>query len=106
MSDVFNVTGAYDKPSYTEFDTITVKISGGDVQTTTVQGTAGPLVVPIVAADGAKTTINVPAVPVSITTVLPESVVIDKSAGPITDAAGRVYTVSADGLSLTAPAKV
>lgn len=109
MTDTFNVTGSYDKTSYLQGQTITASISGGDVLTTTTQtqGQAGPVTVPIVAADGAQSTISFPAVPVTITNTVatPESVVIDTTR-PIVDTSPtpRTWTVSANKLSITAAA--
>lgn len=105
MSDVFNVTAAYDKPSYVGGDVIKVTISGNDVQTVVTQSQIGPLDIPLKAADGATTTVHVPAEQATITTATPQSVVIDTSQ-PIVDSssAPRVWTVSADKLSITATA--
>jgi hypothetical protein len=109
MTDVFSVTAAWDKTSYTAGQTITGTISGGDVltTTTTTQGTAGPVTVPLVAADGATTTAVFPAVPVTLTTTVatPESVVIDTTV-PIVDngSPARTWVVSANKLSITAVA--
>lgn len=109
MPDQFNVTATWDKPSYNKGDTITGTITGSDVltTTTTTQGTAGPVAVPLVAADGATTTANFPAVPVTITTQVAttESVVIDTTR-PITDSSPtpRTWTVSPNKLSITATA--
>src|SRR5215813_4177541 len=103
MSDVFNVTASYDKPSYTQGQTITVTISGNDVLTTTVNAQAGPVTIPVVAADGSVSTVTVGTVPVAITTTTPESVVIDTTR-PIVDTSPtpRTWTVSANKLSITA----
>ena len=103
MADVFSVTAAYDMPSYTQGQTITVTISGADVLTANSTGTVGPLTIPIVAADGAKTTVKVPAENVTITVATPESVTIDTST-PIVDTSPtpRTWTVSASKLSITA----
>ena len=108
MSDDFSgVQAAWDKASYASGDTVTGTISGQDVQTTTSESTVGPLVVPLVSADGAKSTITFPAVPVTITTVLPESVTIDTSL-PIVDNGPnpRTWVVSADKLSISASANL
>lgn len=103
MTDTFNVTAAWDKPSYTQGQTITGTISGGDVLTKTVVGQIGPLAVPVVAADGATFTVNLPAAQASVTTATPESVVIDTSK-PIVDTSPtpRTWAVSANKLSITA----
>jgi len=105
MSDQFNVTAAYDKPSYVGGETIKITISGDDVVTTTQQSQIGPLVIPLVAADGAKTTITAPAEQATVTTVQHESVTIDPAV-PIVDNSPtpRVWTLSADKLSITAVA--
>jgi hypothetical protein len=109
MPDVFSVTAAWvypaGKTSYTTGDVMKFVISGGDVltQTTTSNATLGPFSAPLVAADGATSTVNVPATSVTVTTTTstPESV---KMSGPPTDPSGRVWTVAADGLSATATA--
>lgn len=105
MADTFNVTASYDKTSYNQGDTIKVTISGGDVLTTTVTGQAGPLVIPVVAANGSVSSITLGSVPVTLTVVTPESVVIDTSK-PIVDTSPtpRTWVVSADKLSITATA--
>lgn len=109
MSDVFSVTAAWSQPSYTAGQTMVGTISGGDVltQTTTTTETVGPVTVPIVAADGAQSTVSLPAVPVTVTatTTTPESVVIDTSR-PIVDngTPARTWVVSANKLSITATA--
>ncbi len=104
MTDTFNVTAAYDKPSYSQGGTITVTISGNDVltQTVTTQQQSGVLTLTITAADGAVTTITVPAatVNVSTTTSTPQSVKITG----IADTSGRAWTIAANGLSATATA--
>ena len=103
MSDVFNVTASYDKPSYTQGQTITVTIAGGDVQTVTTQSQIGPLTIPLLAADGATSTISVPAEQATVTTTTPESVVIDTTK-PIVDTSPtpRTWTVAANKLSISA----
>lgn len=105
MTDVFNVTAAYDKASYNTGDTITVTISGGDVLTQTVSSQVGPLTIPIVAADGATSVVSVPQTLASVTTTTPESVVIDTSK-PIVDTSPtpRTWTVASNKLSITATA--
>jgi hypothetical protein len=108
-SDAFNVTATWSAGSYTTGQTITGTISGGDVltKTTTTTETVGPVSVPVVAADGAQSTVSLPAVPVTVTatTATPESVVIDTTR-PIVDsgATPRTWVVSANGLSITATA--
>ena len=109
MSDTFNVTASWNQTSYTAGQTITGTISGGDVLTTTTTSVqnAGPVTIPVVAADGAQSTITIPSVPVTITTTTttPESVVIDTTR-PIVDSGSpsRVWTVAANKLSITATA--
>lgn len=109
MTDVFSVTAAWNQASYTTGQTITGTISGSDVltATTTKQTTVGPVTVPIVAADGAQSTVSLPAVPVTVTTTTttPESVVIDTTR-PIVDngTPARTWKVSADKLSISATA--
>ncbi len=101
--DKFNVTGSWDKASYNGGDTITGAISGSAVKSTTTNSTVGPVTVPLVAADGSKTTITFPAVPAVITTVQSESVVIDTSQ-PIVDNGPLklAFTATADKLHMTA----
>lgn len=109
MSDQFNVTAAWDKASYAAGQTITGTISGNDVltTTTTTTGTAGPVAIPVVAADGAQSTVSIPAVQVTTTSTVatPQSVVIDTTR-PIVDngPAPRTWTVAANMLSITATA--
>lgn len=109
MTDVFSVTAAWNQPSYTTGQPMTATISGNDVltSTATTQTTVGPITVPIVAANGAQSTVLLPAVPVTVTTTttLPESVVIDPSR-PIVDNGPkpRAWTISADGRSITGTA--
>ena len=105
MTDVFNVTGSYDKPAYNKGDTITITITGGDVLTTTTTGQIGPVAIPLVAADGATSILNIPQTTVAVTTSTPESVVIDTSK-PIVDTSPtpRTWTVSSNKLSITAVA--
>jgi hypothetical protein len=109
MPDTFNVTASWDKTSYTSGQTITGTIAGSDVltTTTTTTGQAGPVSVPLVAADGATTTANFPAVPVTITTTTttPESVTIDTTKAIVDNGpTPRTWTVSANKLSITATA--
>lgn len=109
MTDAFSVTAAWNQASYTTGQTIAGTISGGDVltSTTTTQATAGPVTVPVVAADGAQSTVSFPAVQVTVTSTAatPESVVIDTTR-PIVDngTPPRTWTVSANLLSITATA--
>lgn len=102
MTDAWNVTATYDKPSYNQGDTITVTISGDDVLTQQVPGTAGPLTIALTAADGATTSVVVPSVPVTLTTTTPESVKITSVQD--TGATPRTWTLSASGLTATATA--
>jgi hypothetical protein len=105
MADTFNVTAAYDKPSYNQGDTITVTISGGDVLTSSSTGQIGPLSISLVAADGSTSTISVPQTAVTITSSTNESVKID-STKPVVDTSPtpRTWAFSANGLSITATA--
>lgn len=105
MTDVFNVVGAYDKASYLQGDTITVTISGNDVLTQQSQSQVGPVTIPIVAADGAQSTITMPAEMATLTSVTPESVVIDTTR-PIVDTSPmpRIWAVSTNKLSISATA--
>jgi len=107
MSDTFNVTAAWNAQSYTAGQTIVGTISGSAVLTTTTTTvtTAGPVSIPIVAADGATSTVTIPAVQITTTTTTttPESVVIDTSR-PIVDSSPtpRTWVVAANGLSISA----
>jgi len=102
MTDVFSVTAAYDKPSYNKGDTITVTISGGDVLTTITTVQIGPLAIPVVAADGAVSTVTVPQTTATQTVATPESVTIDTTK-PIVDTSPTPHTwaVSANKLSIS-----
>jgi len=105
-SDVFAVTASWDKPGgYQAGQTITGTIAGNDVLTTTSVVNAGPVTVPIVAADGATSTVSLPSVPVTIITTTPESVVIDTTK-PIVDSGTppRTWVVAANKLSISAAA--
>jgi hypothetical protein len=105
MSDAFNVTAAYNAPSYTQGQTITVTISGNDVLTTTTTGTVGPVSIPIVAADGATGTVSIPAENVTLTVTTPESVTIDTTRAIVdTSPTPRTWTVAANKLSISATA--
>jgi hypothetical protein len=105
MTDVFSVTGAWDKASYMAGQTITGTISGGDVLTTTTTANVGPVTVPVVAADGTQSTVSFPVVPVTVTTTTPESVVIDTTRAIVDNGVPpRVWVVSANKLSITATA--
>lgn len=109
VADNFSVTAAWDKASYNSGDVITGTISGNDVltQTTTTQQVVGPVVIPLVAADGAQSTVTLPAVQVAVTAIAstPESVVIDTSR-PIVDSGPnpRNWVASANKLSISATA--
>lgn len=98
--DQFNVTAAVTPANPTTGDTITVTISGDDVLTTISAGTIGPLSLSLTAADGATTTITVPAVPYNLATATHESVKITS----VSDPSGRRWTVGANGLTATAVA--
>lgn len=105
MTDVFNVTASYDKTTYTQGQTITATIAGSDVLTTTTVGQAGPLTIPVVAADGAISSVILGSVPVTLSIVANESVVIDTTRTIVdTSPTPRVWTVSANKLSITAVA--
>jgi len=99
------VTAAWNQASYVAGQTIVGTISGGDVLTTTVNVNAGPVTIPVVAADGATSTVTLGTVPVAVTTTTPESVVIDTSR-PIVDSGSpaRTWVVSANKLSISATA--
>jgi hypothetical protein len=100
MTDTWNVTGAVTPANPTTGQAITLTISGGDVLTQTVAGTIGPLTLNLTAADGATTTITVPAVPYQQVTSTPESVKITS----VSDPSGRLWTVAANGLTASATA--
>lgn len=105
MSDTFNVTASYDKPSYNQGDIITVTISGDDILTQTMTGQIGPLSIPVVAADGAQGSVSLLQTTVTVTTATPESVIIDTTQ-PIVDTSPtpRTWTVAANKLSISAVA--
>jgi hypothetical protein len=105
MTDVFNVVGTYNATSYLPGQTITVTISGNDVSTVTTTGQIGPIAIPVVAADNATTTLNVPLTTVTITAATPQSVIIDTTR-PIVDTSPtpRTWVVAANKLSITATA--
>lgn len=104
MSDVFNVTAAFDKTAYNGGEIAKVTISGDDVETitTVTNGKVGPLQLKITAENGAETMISVPEVDAafSSTTTTHRSVriteVIDNGATP------RFWTIDASGLFATA----
>jgi hypothetical protein len=104
--DTFNVTPAYDKPSYDVGDVMKVTITGNDVQTTTVvtHGQIGPLALTVTAADGATEILNVPKTDVSITstTSSPQSVKI--TAVQDTSPTPHVWVIDPSGLFITATA--
>lgn len=105
MADVFSVVGAYDKASYVGGDTIKITISGDDVLTSTSQSQVGPLTIPVVAADGATSTISMPAEQATVTTVSHQSVTIDPSRAVVdTSPTPRTWSISADKLSVTSTA--
>jgi hypothetical protein len=98
-TDQFNVTASFDKPDgYNAGDTITVTISGDDVQTSSVTETVH-VVLNLLAADGATGNLSVD-VPVTKQVATDESVTISS----VSDSDGRTWTVSGDGLSATATA--
>jgi hypothetical protein len=105
MTDVFSVTASYDKASYIQGQLITATISGGDVQTSISSSQIGPLTIPLVAADGAISTVSMPAEQATVTVATPESVVIDITK-PIVDTSPtpRNWTVAANKLSISAVA--
>jgi hypothetical protein len=109
MTDAFSVTAAWNQTSYTAGQTITATISGGDVLTTTTTSAVnvGPITIPVIAADGAQSTVTLPAVPVTVTNTVatPESVVIDTSRAIVDSGTPpRTWVVSANKLSITATA--
>jgi len=99
-SDQFNVTAAITPANPRTGDTLTLTISGDDVQTTETSGTIGPLSLSLTAADGATTTLTVDAVPYTLVTSTEESVKITG----VSDPTGRVWSVADDGLTATATA--
>lgn len=105
MTDVFSVTASYDKTSYTQGQTITATIAGNDVSTVTTTGQIGPVAIPLVAANGAVSTLTLPQTTVQVTAATPQSVTIDTTK-PIVDSSPtpRVWTVSSNKLSITATA--
>jgi hypothetical protein len=109
MTDTFSVTASWSQSSYTAGQTITATIAGGYVLTavTTTNSTVGPVVIPLVAADGSRSTVTLPKTTAAVTTTVttPESVVIDTTV-PILDSSPtpRTWVVSASKLSITATA--
>lgn len=97
MTETWNVTASFDKVTYNQNDTMKITITGGSVLTQTTQVSVSGQV-NVQSSDGATTTIPVGPAIVNVTTSTPES---DKITS-VTDGTGRVYTVSADGLSATA----
>jgi hypothetical protein len=105
MADVFNVIGTYNQTSYVQGQTIVMTISGNDVLTTTTTGQAGPLTVPVVAEDGATSTITIGSVPVTLTIATNESVTIDTTRAIVdTSPTPRTWVVAANKLSISATA--
>lgn len=109
MPDQFNVTAAWSKTSYTAGEQMVGTIAGTNTHTqnTTVTETGGPVNIPVVAAGGAQSVVNLPVVNVlrTSTVTTTESVLIDTTR-PIVDSgpAPRVWAVSADRKSITAVA--
>lgn len=97
-TDQFNVTAAVTPANPKTGDTITVTITGDDVQTTTTAGTGGPLTLHLASSDGATLDFTVPSFPIQIVTATHESVKITG----VTDPAGRTWTVAAGGLTASA----
>lgn len=116
MTTTITATATFDKSAYNKGDLITVTVVASAVSTVTTPPTtvneSAALSAGFVAADGTKATIALGTFPLAITTPgsttsTPETVLIDTTAGPITDSTGRVYTVSANtvgNLQLTATA--
>lgn len=102
MASVFNVTAAYDKPSYVQGETMTVTISGDEVHTSTSQGQIGPLDLTITSIDGDTEVINVPQTSVTITTSAHNSVKITSVSD--TSPTPRTWTIDASGTKITAVA--
>lgn len=102
MSDTFNVTAAYDKPSYAQGDTMKVTISGNDVLTEETAVQVGPLTLNLTAANGATSTLEVPPTTATVTTSTPQSVRI--TAVKDTSPSPRNWAIDASGLFATATA--
>ena len=112
MSDVFNVTAAWSKPSYDVGETMVGTISGTNTHTTDptiITETAGPIDIPVIAQpSGSQSVVNLPTVNVIHTIpgiATTETVVIDTSR-PIVDNGlqKRTWVVSADLKSISATA--
>jgi hypothetical protein len=105
MTDTFNCTAAYNKPSYTAGEPVTVTISGNNTHSEVTTGQIGPLTIPLVAAGGATSTISVPQVPATTSSTTIEAVTIDPTR-PVVDTSPtpRTWTISANKLSITAVA--
>lgn len=105
MTDTFNVTAAYSKPSYTAGETISCTISGNNTHSEVTTGQIGPLTIPLVASGGATSTISVAQVPATTSSTTTEPVTIDTTR-PIIDTSPtpRTWTVGANKLTITAVA--
>jgi len=106
MTDTFNVTAAYNKPSYTAGEAIIVTIAGNNTHTGVTTTLIGPISIPLVAQpSGATSTISVPQTTGSTTATTIEAVTIDTTR-PIVDTSPtpRIWTVSTNKLSITAVA--
>ena len=93
MADTFNLTAAFDKPSYTVGDMMTLTVSG-----TVTSGDATPVAASIVvtAADGSTTNLSA--------TSSVNGASETWSITGVTDTAGRTWSISADLHSATAVA--
>lgn len=109
MSDIFDVTATWNKPSYNVGETITGTISGTNHHTsdeTVTHQTVGPVNIPVVAApSGATSTVALPAVDVLVTTPgtsTDEPVLIDTSRSVVdSSATPRTWVVSGDRKSIS-----
>lgn len=102
MTNTWNFIASYDKPSYDKGDTMTATISGDYVltTTTTTQQQSGALTLTLTAADGAKTSISLPATAVNVSTTTTSHQPV-KITG-VSDTSGKAWTIGATGLTATA----
>lgn len=103
MVDTWNVTAAYDKSVYQQGETIRISISGDFVHSVQVEGQIGPGSFGVMAGSGQKTVISFGTALAQWMEDVSEDVVIDPEV-PIVDQSGRMWTIAADGKSVTAVA--
>ena len=103
MTEVWNVTAAYDKASYVQGEQMRVTISGDFVRDVLQHGVAGPLSIPVISVPSGTTgVVNVGTVDVSWTEQVHENVMVDPN-GTVVDGSGRTWVI-VDGLHIAATA--